>query len=96
MPDAEEALLVGGGGYTLTDPPAMGPYRQEYRGLAATAFLHERAWGLVDGRQPSSWSERASNRLMPFSRLLRAKPNDRGQVEAMIRDIQSFMERVPG
>lgn len=52
MPDAEEALAAGGGGYRMTDPPAMGPYRQEYRGLAATAFLHETGWGQVHGREP--------------------------------------------
>jgi hypothetical protein len=51
MPDAEVALLTGGGGYTFTDPPALGPMRQEYRGLAQTAFLHETGWG--DVRPPA-------------------------------------------
>jgi hypothetical protein len=53
IPEAEEALLTGGGGYTFTDPPAMGPMRQTYMGLSATAFLHEqRGWGEVHGRPP--------------------------------------------
>jgi hypothetical protein len=50
MPDAELALRAGGGGVTLLDPPAMGPMRQQYRGLSATAFIHETGWGGVHGR----------------------------------------------
>jgi hypothetical protein len=52
MPDAELALLAGGGGVTLLDPPAMGPMRQQYRGLSQTAFIHETGWGQVHGREP--------------------------------------------
>ena len=52
MPDAELALRAGGGGVTLLDPPAMGPMRREYQGLAQTAFLHETGWGQVHGREP--------------------------------------------
>jgi hypothetical protein len=50
MPDAELALFAGGGGVTLLDPPAMGPMRQQYRGLSQTAFIHETSWGDVNGR----------------------------------------------
>lgn len=52
MPDAELALLQGGGGVTLLDPPAMGPMRQPYRGLSQTAFIHATGWGQVHGREP--------------------------------------------
>jgi hypothetical protein len=52
MPDAELAVLAGGGGVTLLDPPAMGPMRQQYRGLSQTAFIHETDWGDVHGRPP--------------------------------------------
>jgi hypothetical protein len=52
MPEAELALHAGGGGVTLLDPPAMGPMRQQYRGLAQTAFIHETGWGQVHGREP--------------------------------------------
>lgn len=52
MPEAELALHAGGGGVTLLDPPAMGPMRQAYRGLAQTAFIHETGWGQVHGREP--------------------------------------------
>lgn len=52
MPEAELALQAGGGGVTLLDPPAMGPMRQQYRGLAQTAFIHETGWGQVHGREP--------------------------------------------
>lgn len=52
MPEAEVALLSGGGGVTLLDPPAMGPMRQQYRGLSQTAFIHETGWGQVNGREP--------------------------------------------
>jgi hypothetical protein len=52
MPEAELALHAGGGGVTLLDPPAMGYMRQQHRGLAQTAFIHETGWGQVDGREP--------------------------------------------
>ena len=52
MPEAEVALHAGGGGVTLLDPPAMGPMRQQCRGLSATAFIHETGWGNVHGRPP--------------------------------------------
>src|SRR5437588_11981221 len=52
MPEADVALRAGGGGVTLLDPPAMGAMRQEYRGLAQTAFIHETGWGQVHGREP--------------------------------------------
>ena len=52
MPEAELALLTGGGGVTLLDPPAMGSMGQEYCGLARTAFIHETGWGQVHGREP--------------------------------------------
>jgi hypothetical protein len=52
MPEAELALHAGGGGVTLLDPPAMGSMRQQYRGLAQTAFIHETGWGQVHGREP--------------------------------------------
>src|SRR5215217_1727659 len=52
LPEAELALLAGGGGVTLTDPPAMGPMSQQYRGLAQTAFIHETGWGQVHDREP--------------------------------------------
>jgi len=53
IPEAETALLVGGGGYTFTDPPAMGSMRQSYSGLGQTAFLHEQfGWEEVHGRPP--------------------------------------------
>src|SRR4051794_30984807 len=51
LPDAEVALHEAGGGYTFSDPPAMGPMRRYYQGLAQTAFLHETAFGQVDGRE---------------------------------------------
>ena len=51
MPEAEMAMLEGGGGYTFTDPPAMGSMRQQYSGLSQTAFLHETGWGPVHGRE---------------------------------------------
>ncbi|MDP9346697.1 MAG: hypothetical protein M3P44_13480, partial [Actinomycetota bacterium] len=51
MPEAGEALMAGGGGYTFTDPPAMGGMRQTDTGLGATAFLHEqRGWEEVHGQ----------------------------------------------
>lgn len=52
MPEAEPAVLAGGGGVTFIDPPAMGPMRQQYQGLAQTAFIHETGWGQVYGREP--------------------------------------------
>jgi hypothetical protein len=41
IPEADEALMAGGGGFAFTDAPAMGPFRQRYATLSATAFLHE-------------------------------------------------------
>jgi hypothetical protein len=52
MPDAELAILSGGGGVTFTDPPAMGSMRRMYTGLSQTAFIHETGWGDVHGRRP--------------------------------------------